>query len=158
MATFKMALFLGCSLLLMGSGVAHSSPVRVTLTAPETEVKAGSEVSVEVTLTNISNRIVTLELTSPFCDYDVEVRESAGNLAPDTEVKKATDCAHREMTGRHIIVQLRPHESEKESIPVSAFSDMSMPGKYTVTVTWKAPKELGNLAVKSNAVTVTVTE
>ncbi len=148
---------IACSLLPMGSGLAStSSPLMLHLGAPH-EVSRGSEVRVEVTLTNNSNRVIALELTSPFCDYEVEVRDSSGGLVPDTDFKKSTDCEHRMSTGRDIITQLKPHESQKDSIPISAFSDMSKPGKYSVMVTWQAPKELGSVAVKSNAVTITVT-
>ena len=139
---------------------AHTAepPLVLTLTAPQTAIKRGSEVRVEVTITNNSNRPITLEITSPLCDYEVEVRDSTGNLAPDTDVKKASDCANRMVTGRDIGVQLMPHESKKDTIPITLFSDMSKPGKYSIQVTWKGPKEIGNVAVKSNKIAVTVTE
>ena len=157
MKALKMAVYFVCSLLLLGSKLALASPpAQLTLTAPQTEVKRGSEVRVEVTITNNSNRPITIELTSPLCDYEVEVRDSAGNLAPDTDVKKTSDCANRMVTGRHISVQLMPRESKKDTIPITLFSDMSKPGKYSIQVTWKGPKEFGNVAVKSNKITVTV--
>jgi hypothetical protein len=149
MDALKMALFLGSSLLLIGSEVAHSSSpegLTLTITAPK-EVKKGSDVGVEATLTNSSNRIVTLEFISPFCNYDVEVRDSAGNLASD---KNPGHCAHLGGTGMDVIVQLKPHESRKDTIWVSAFRDMSKSGKYTIQVTWKnVPWKPA--AVKSNA-------
>jgi hypothetical protein len=113
-------------------------------------------VQLQVTLRNNSNRTITLELTSPLCDYAVEVRDSTGNLAPDTEVKRESDCASH-AAGRDIIVQLRPHESHKDTIPLSMFSDMSKPGKYSVQIMSKPPKEFGGVVAKSNTITVTVT-
>jgi hypothetical protein len=59
--------------------------------------------------------------------------------------------------GRDIIGQLKPNESIKDVIPVSQLSDMSQPGGYSVQVMWRAPKEFGDLVVKSNAVKITVT-
>lgn len=41
---------------------------------------------------------------------------------------------------------------------VTKFYDMSRPGKYTIQVSRAVPKELGGGTVKSNAITVTVTE
>jgi hypothetical protein len=137
---------------------ASRAPFLLTVAVARTELKRGSEVRVDLTLTNNSNRAITIELTSPFCDYAVEVRDSAGNMVPDTEEKSKTDCANRGSTGMDVIVQLKPHESQKDTIPVSAFSDMSKPGKYSVKVMWKAPKEFAGMVVKSNTITVTVTE
>ena len=159
MKPFIMAICFVCLLLSLGNEFAHAAPpVLLTLAAPQPEIKKGSEVRVEVTITNNSNRPITLEITSPLCDYEVEVRDGGGNLAPDTDIKKTTDCANRTATGMNVIAQLRPHESQKDTIPITLFSDMSKPGKYSVQVTWKGPKEIGNVAVKSNKITVTVTE
>jgi hypothetical protein len=155
MDALKMALFLGSSLLLIGSAVAHSSSpegLRLTITAPEA-VKKGSDVGVEATLTNSSNHILTLEFISPFCNYDVEIRDSAGNLAPG---KRATHCTG-DATGMDVIVQLKPHESRKEPIWVSAFRDMSKPGKYTIQVTWKNVPWTP-ATVNSNVIAVIVTD
>jgi len=147
------------ALLLLATGLAQSrqAPFSLTITAAQAEVKSGSQPTVNTTLTNLSNRVVTIEFNTPLCDYAVEVRNSAGNLAPDTELKRESDCA-KHATGRDIIAPLRPHDSQKDTIPVSAFSDMSQPGKYSVQVMWKAPKEFGGVVVKSNTITITVTE
>ena len=141
----------------VGEVWAASHTFSLTITAAQAEVKSGSQPTVNTTLTNLSNRVVTIEFNTPLCDYAVEVRNSAGNLAPDTELKRESDCA-KHATGRDIIAPLRPHDSQKDTIPVSAFSDMSQPGKYSVQVMWKAPKEFGGVVVKSNTITITVTE
>jgi|ERR1700688_2050871 len=159
MKTLSIAVFLGTALLLLATQRAQSSPAPFSLTivAAETEVKKGSEVRVNLTLTNNSNRGVSLEFASSVCDYAVDVRDAIGKLAPDTELKRESDCS-KHSTGRDIIAPLGPHESQQDTIPVSAFSDMSQPGKYSIQVTWKAPKGFGGAVVKSNIITVTVTE
>jgi hypothetical protein len=159
MKTLSIAVFLGTALLLLATEQAQSSaaPFSLTITAAETEIKKGSEVSVNLKLTNNSNRGVSLEFASPLCDYAVDVRDATGKPAPDTELRRESDCSEHS-TGRDIIAPLGPHESQKDTIPVSAFSDMSQPGKYSIQVTWKAPKQLGGTLVKSNIITVTVTE
>ncbi len=154
-----MVVCLGSSLLLLAAALAESTPpFSLTITAPQPGVKAGSGVIVDLTLTNNSDRVAELQFTGSLCDYAaVEVRDSAGNLAPDTEVKSKSDCAHREGAGSAGFYRLKPNESKRDSIVVSMFSDMSQPGEYSVQVMWKAPKEFGGVVVKSNTITVTVT-
>ena len=149
------------ALLLLATGLAQSrqAPFSLTITADQAEIKSGSEATVNTTLTNLSNRAVSLEFTSPLCDYVVEVRDSTGKMAPDTKDKPAQFCAGgMKISGRDIITQLKPNDSWKDNIPVSLSSDMSQPGKYSVQVMWKPPKEFGGVLVKSNTITVTVTE
>jgi hypothetical protein len=129
-------------------------PLSMTITAARPEVKSGAEVLVNVTLTNDSNRVVTLEFRSPLCDYSVEVRDSAGNLVPDTQLAKSLDCASA--SGRDIIVSLHPHEFFKDGIPVNAVRDISQAGEYSVQVMWKTPKEFDSGLVRSNTVKITV--
>jgi hypothetical protein len=158
MKTFTVARYLGCALLFWTAAFAQSrqSQFSLTITAEQPETRIGSEARVNATLTNLSAHDVTLEFDTPLCNYGVEVRNSVGTLAADTELKKSSDCANH-ATGRDVIVTLRPHGSQKDTIPVSALSDMAQPGKYSVQVTWQAPKELGGIVVKSNLITVTVT-
>ena len=72
----------------VGEVWAASHTFSLTITAAQAEVKSGSQPTVNTTLTNLSNRVVTIEFNTPLCDYAVEVRNSAGNLAPDTELKR----------------------------------------------------------------------
>ena len=66
MKALCMALSLVRFILLLGSGLASTSaPVLVTLKAPDPDIKSGSEFRAEVTLTNNSDHVVTLEVTSP---------------------------------------------------------------------------------------------
>jgi hypothetical protein len=159
MKAFRMAVCLGAALLLLAAAVAESvPPFSLTITTPHPEVKAGSGVRVDLTLTNNSDRVAEFQFTGSLCDYAaVEVRDSAGNLVPDTEVKSKSDCAHQEITGANGMYRLKPNESKRDTIAVSMFSDMSKPGEYSVQVMWKAPKEFDSVVVKSNTITVTVT-
>ncbi len=109
-----------------------------------------------VTFTNISDRVAMIEFSVPFCDYAVEVRDSTGNLAPDTEAESKFKCDKR-YTGGHGIIQLKPHDSVTSNLSVSMFTNMSRPGEYSVQVGWREPKELGGVVVKSNTVKITVT-
>jgi hypothetical protein len=157
MKSVGLGVYLGTAVLLVATGMAQPSKAAfsVVVVPLYSEVKSGEEVYVKVTLTNNSNRVVMIEMTSPLCDYQMEVRDSAGNLAPDTEVKSKSDCAPFE-SGADRIIQMQPNKSVTETISVSMFSDMSQPGEYSVQVAWREPKELGGVLVKSNTVKITV--
>lgn len=157
MKTFTLALLFGSAVLFLATGLAQSRQATFSLTiaAAEAEAQRGAEVKINTTITNLSNSVVTLEFKSPLCDYSVDVRDSAGNLVPDTPLKKSLDCANA--SGRDIIASLQPREVFKDAIPVNALSDISQPGEYSVQVMWKAPKEFGDLVVKSNTIKITVT-
>jgi hypothetical protein len=158
MKAIGLSICLGTCVLLGTTGMSQSkAAVSVTVAAAHSTVKSGEEVYVNVTLTNNSNRVVTIELTSPLCDYAMEVRDSAGKLAPDTEAKSKSDCANPyRVTGADTIGQLKPNESVTNAVSVSMFSDLSHPGQYSVQVEWKAPKELGAIVAKSNVIKINV--
>jgi hypothetical protein len=160
----SMAVCVGVVLVLvaLGTGFARSSLARfsITITAPKTVIKSGSPVVVELILTNISKRNLTLEDRSPMCDYVVEVRDSANKLAPDTEYKRTLGCGMGPtiiMSGRDSLLPLMPNGSRGEQFVVSQLSDMSQPGTYSVQISRQIPKSLGGGVVKSNTITVTVT-
>ena len=79
----------------IGLAQSSQSPFLIKITAKQAEVKRGSEVTVNVTLTNVSKRDITFEDTSA-CDHPVEVRDHAGKLVPDTEYKRALNCGGAE--------------------------------------------------------------
>jgi hypothetical protein len=152
-------------LLLVASVVAQSpnEPLAITISpssdgisSGSDELKAGADVRVIVTLTNQSDRDITLRFTSPMCDYAVEVRNIAGELAQDTEQKRTANCVSR-LTGRNFSKVLKPNQSAKDGIDISLVSDMSQPGEYSVQVMRKAPKEFGEPTVKSNTIKMTLT-
>jgi len=158
MKSVGLSTFLGTAFVLVitGSAQVPNTAFSITAAAAYSEVRSGEEAYVKVTLTNNLNRVVTLEFASPLCDYSMEVRDSVGKLAPDTEAKSKSDCAHPHSTGADAILQLKPHESATNTISVSMFSDMSRLGQCSVRVAWREPKEVGGMLVKSNTVKITV--
>jgi len=154
------AVCLGAAVLLLAPELARCAAPEFSITANAeyAEVKSGSLVLVNVTLTNLSSHVVSFALSNPLCDYVVEVRDGTGRLAPDTEDKSKADCSHRgEISGATGVYRLKPHESVKLRIPISMFSDLSRPGDYSVQVAWRAPKELGNAVVRADTIRITVT-
>jgi hypothetical protein len=58
----------GSVVLLLAAGLAQSSsaPFSIMIAAAHTEMKSGSEVKVNVTVTNISNRDIGIKMTSNY--------------------------------------------------------------------------------------------
>jgi hypothetical protein len=157
MKAIGLGVCLGTASLLVATGMAQSLKPALSLNAAAvySEVRSGEVVYVHVTFTNTSKRVATISFSVPLCDYTVEVRDGAGNLAPDSEAKSKMKC-DKENAGAHGIIELKPNESATSTVSVNMFSDLSRPGEYSVQVGWRAPKELGDVVVKSNTVKITV--
>jgi hypothetical protein len=141
-------------------GAADTSVLSLKLTALTPEVKSGSGVGGQVTIRNQSNHPITYHNTSRYCDYSVTVMTNNGAPAPETSFKKrmdkVIDCngSGLRISGRNILVTLKPGESDSEQILITELYDMSAPGEYTVQVERTLP-EIGHF--RSNAVNVNVT-
>ena len=134
-----------------------TTPFTITLEAEDNPVKAGSEVKVDITLRNSSNRAMYMSLCLAEVDYTFEVRDSQNRTPPETEYL-------RKSRGRGYFCNeqtfyLQPGESlPKQTLFLTNFYDMSRLGKYTVQVSRVVPKELGGGTVKSNVLTMTIIE
>jgi hypothetical protein len=130
----------------------------LSIAAQEETAKTGSEIKIKTTLTNVTKHDLTFFDTNRDCDYPVEVRNDNGNPAPETEYKQQLRCKEGPSDGRIIMVNLKPQEARHDEIVVTRLYDLTRPGKYFVQVLRKVPKELGQGTVKSNILTITVTE
>lgn len=130
-------------------------PFTLTLEAEENPVKAGSEVKVNITLRNSSNRATHMSYGLSELDYAFEVRDSQNRIPPETEfARKSRGRAY--FSSDHVFY-LQPGESlPKAPLVVSKFYDLSRPDKYTIQVSRAVPKELGGGVIKSNLITITV--
>jgi hypothetical protein len=157
MRTFRYV-FLGL-LLASAASLAGTGAVSLKLTALDPEVKSGSGVGGQVTIRNQSNHPITYHNTSRYCDYSVTVMTNNGAPAPETSFKKrmdkVIDCngSGLRISGRNILVTLKPGESDSEQILITELYDMSAPGEYTVQVERTFP-EIGHF--RSNAVGIKV--
>lgn len=134
--------------------LADSPTLSLKLTALEPNIKAGGNVIVRVTATNESNQTITYHNTSPFCNYSFKVLTGAGAPAPETNLKKHLICnGPLHITGRDIVITLKPGESDSEDLRLTELYDLSQPGEYSVQVTRIFP-EIG--AVTSNVASVNV--
>src|SRR4051794_19610794 len=93
-------------------------------TAPESMVKSGVGIVVRLTITNKTNYTVTYYDKRRDCDYLLTVLTSSGAPASDTPYKKELKCGTREnITGRNIIVTLKPGESKDDEIEITHLYD-----------------------------------
>lgn len=145
-----------CGLLIASTasvaGVGHLS---LKVTAQNAFVKSGAKIMIRVATSNESDHPITYHNTSRDCDYSVRVLTSGGAPAPETPFKKQMDCSGGELTitGRNIVVTLKPGEFKSEEIEITELYDMKAPGEYSVQVERVFP-EIGRF--RSNAVNMKV--
>ncbi len=130
----------------------------LTISTPRETIKAGSDSQLFIKLTNDANHEITLFSRNTYCDYTLEVRDSNGKSAPETEQKRKLNCAANGDAGRFVVIKLKPGEHHEDLIFVNYLFNMSRPDEYSVRVAREIPKELGQGQVKSNTIGITVTE
>jgi hypothetical protein len=130
-------------------------PFTLTLEADENPVKPGSEVKIEITLRNSSNRAIPMSYGLSELDYTFEVRDSQNRIPLETEF--ARKSKGRPHVSSDQTFYLQPGEGlPKAPLVVSKFYELSRPGNYTIQVTRAVPKELGGGVIKSNLITITI--
>ena len=154
-----MKLFLVLTTLAVGaasSTVSSEPPFALTLKAEENPVKAGSEVKVDITLRNSSNRAMHMSYGLSEIDYALDVRDSENRTPPETDF--ARKSKGRAYFSSDQTFYLQPGECLPTApLVVSKFYDLSRPGNYLVQVSRAVPKELGGGIVKSNVIPITIT-
>jgi hypothetical protein len=137
---------------------ADTAALSLKVIALDPTAKSGSKITIEVTATNESSHEITYHNTSVVCDYSLTVLTSSSAPAPETSFKKQHRCVLGDglrMTGRNIVVTLKPGESNSEQVAVTEQYDMTAPGEYSVQVERTFP-EVGHF--RSNTVIVKVTQ
>ena len=155
-----MSFLLASTLLLLPQGSAKppNDPFSVIIAAQWPRDKAVSDLSVNVTIANTSSKKITFIDTQPFCDYTVDVRDDAGDVPPTDKWRQKTNCDTVNISGRRIIRELKPNESFSDLLILKQWYEINHPGKYRVQIGRKIPDQLGKGWVKSNTITLTVTE
>ena len=142
---------IGFSLQLAGS---HNS------ISPDSAVwKVGEPVRVIVAMINGSKRVVHYSLMDPAWDWEMDVRDSAGNPVPETPLYRQIRENLKNgpmVVSRRILGTLRPGEKAQDVIEVQMFYDVSRPGQYTIEVERKFT-DVSDEAVKSNRLELTIT-
>ncbi len=146
-----------CGTAALGIAQSVQPPFTLSLTAVSPSVRAGTDVWVKIQLTNKTQH----DLSAPVVDtngvdtgYQYDVRVANGDLA----AKVAN--AHPEIQiGSFKSRVVKPGASTGwEEVRVSKVYDMSRPGEYVIQVARPVSGKAEDGVVKSNTITVTVTE
>lgn len=147
-----------------GNAKSNSAPYSITIAAPQNPVKAGSEVAVDIVVTNTSDHEIVVsrsnaEKRAELSGYTVEVWDQKQRLTPESEYGlelkgQGTPAGPVVTVNSDLLFTVQPGKQLKDTLIVSKLRDMSRPGTYTVQVQLSRP-ETGILA-KSNKITVTV--
>jgi hypothetical protein len=130
--------------------------VTLAIAAPTETVRVGSDLKIKTKLTNTSNRAISFFDTNRECDYPPDVRMEDGRQAPRTSDYSHVSCG--DASGRRIAIKLEPGQSTEDELIINQFYDLSRPGKYHIQVTRKLPKETGITDVKSNFISITISD
>ncbi len=132
-------------------------PFSIVITTAQVTVKVGSEVRVDIQVKNSSDANIMLDSPgSP--SYDMDVRDSKGEQAPETELMRkihAPQDPSTRLEGSFVVPILPRGQSVQQYLSVSKFYDISTAGKYTIQL--QATDHLSKKSVKSNTITVIVT-
>jgi hypothetical protein len=153
-------IWLFCTLaftVLVGPSPVGSPPFSLTIESAQRMLHTGSQIELKLTLTNTSPHEFTIRDTNRWCDYEVEVRDSRGQLASETAYKRSLKCGFQVTAGRKIIRTLKPGESYEDALFVNQLYDLTRPGAYFILVSRDIPKELGAGKVESNTATLSIT-
>lgn len=146
------------SLLDRGLAQAAGEIFSLAISTSQDVVTAGSDVKLLVKLTNTAPYTIALNNSDQYCAYIVEVRDSSGQSAPETETKRTLNCSEHPVAGKVIILKLKPGEHHEDLIFANELFDMTRPDQYTLRVARQVPKQLGQGRVESNTISITVTE
>jgi hypothetical protein len=131
--------------------------VALSLEAPEMKFAPGAEIILTARLMNYSSEPMRVVITTVWLDYDVQVaREGEGDLSPTALAVQRRESA---LEGRRIARDLKSRETLDEQIPLSAWFDLSRPGRYRVVASRSVhtvETQSRNLTVRSNELVLEV--
>jgi hypothetical protein len=153
--TLAALLVASCAASSVGQGQAASHAFTISISAERPVVKAGSDVSIRVQMTNTSKHIIDCTMapsnvTGADRKYRYEVRDDTGKPLNAVRI----DTIHE--SGSIWPCTFKPGESTAPSDNmISRLYDLRRSGEYVIQVSRDDPKEG---LVKSNTITVTVTD
>ncbi len=141
----------------------HSLHFQLPLAPREASLTWALQYSLKLLKKNVSDHAINISrLKRHLPPYQIDVRDEAGNLRPETEeVRRLKDEQVKDsqngvpFTGSIVFGTLKPGESKIERVDISRVYDMNTPGKYTIEVYQTDPES--KTVVRSNVITVTVT-
>ena len=170
---FAMLLFVTSTMAAFGQAVSEQ-PFTVSISTEKSTFKSGDPIPVKVELTNTSNKDLNVssgvDLNSGVLfTHSFEVHNETGKLVPPrihTHQQSQTGSAPAKPeenptgpeTGRVIFGVLKPGEKYSVVDDISRVYDLSESGRYTIQMAHPLPDKSSKDGVKSNVVTITVTQ
>jgi hypothetical protein len=154
---------------------AEASSFLITISTAANVVKAGSDIRIDISIKNISDREIDLSrsVRTDLGEWftDVEVLDEKGNAIPETKYYRALrgkdtydDEPRRDGKFSPKVQQtfglsgysVKPGDNLRDGVVLNKLVDMTRPGKYTVKV--RRRDEATKAWVASNAIILTLTE
>jgi hypothetical protein len=134
---------------------ATKPPFTLVLTSKEPKVSMGASAWVKIVWTNTSNTELNANLyrdpSGLDYNYILDFRDSDGH-----PVAKAPHDSRVGRTFSGEFGALKAGDSLADDINLSRLYDLSHPGNYTLQVSRRVPKELGDGVIKSNEITIVI--
>ncbi|MFB3915521.1 MAG: hypothetical protein ACE14M_02250 [Terriglobales bacterium] len=126
-------------------------PFTLVISTPEETIKAGSQVRLDYVLTNGSQELL---IDNALTKYDIQVRDSQGNLAPLT--LSGRELRRKMGQGGGPRITLQPGDDVRGPFAyIEKIYDLTRPGTYTIQVA--RFDDDSKVLVKSNTISVMVT-
>ncbi len=145
---------------------ADGPPFSVSIHPQRESVVQGRDVILEITLKNVSGKIMTVKISPSQYAYALDVTRPDGQPATMTEngrniVKNGAEemkpSPYVDMRGYLSVTLLPGQVFDKDTIKVDDMYDVWTPGVYSVRVRRVIPDHLGKGEVESNTVNIIVT-
>jgi hypothetical protein len=145
----------------------HESPPFLLEIAPSTNAvspgnatwKSGAPVFLTVTMKNNTRQVLHFPFARPGADYQLNLDDGGWKNRFDEEHLQLQREREGALADTQNEVTLKPQETYRKTMEVgSLLIPYSKPGKYTFEMQMKLPAELGKGLVRSNTITITVSE
>jgi hypothetical protein len=138
-----------------------SQPFTVAISASQETVKIGEEIRVHVVLTNVSSEPLFVRRSPNPAEaemhYTVLFRDKNGKDASETKYGRAVR-KHELVIVSDAAIVLDPGQKLEEDTDLHKLFEITSPGEYEVEFSRHVDDDPNNEIVKSNRITITVTE
>jgi hypothetical protein len=130
----------------------------ITIRARLEIIKVGSPCFIELTIKNISNHEISFSSIRGELPFEIDTKDEGGIARPESELQREKKQKRSaDPIGEFTVYQawLKPGESDRHTVDLNDYYDMTKPGSYTVKV--RRPDPESQAETKSNVIAVTVT-
>jgi hypothetical protein len=137
--------------------VVYSTGFRISALAKTNQHKAREPILVDFLIQNVTKKTLTLVETFPERDYEIEAKNSQGELVRLT-ARGETLRNNKGANFRVVGSKVKPGEQRKDTIDVAQLYDLSAPGVYYLRASRRIQKLNSDswVGVETNTLTITV--